>query len=93
MITGAQIRAARAVVRWSQGGLAISSKLPIETIRRAENADGEAPLTMSHENAIRVAFEAAGVVFTNGDEPGVKLTRALYPAARKPRLVTVRRVR
>lgn len=73
MITGAQIRAARAMVRWTPGTLANNSKLSVETIRRAENADGESPLTMSHENAIRGAFEAVGVVFTNGGEPGVKM--------------------
>jgi hypothetical protein len=69
MITGAQIRAARAMVRWTPLQLSAVSKVPIEPIRRAERADGEAALTTAHENAIRSAFEAVGVEFTEG--PGV----------------------
>jgi len=75
MITGPQIRAARAMLRWSPGNLASYSKLPLETIRRAESSNGEAPLTMAHENAIRSAFQAAGVEFTNGEAPGVRMRR------------------
>lgn len=48
MITGAQIRAARAMVRWTPMQLAAQSKVPIEPIRRAECSDGEA-LSMSLE--------------------------------------------
>jgi hypothetical protein len=57
MITGAQIRAARAMVRWSPMELASKSKVAIEAIRRAERLDGEATLTSDHEAAIRAAFE------------------------------------
>src|SRR5215204_3322087 len=75
MITGPQIRAARAMLRWSPGNLASYSKLPLETIRRAESSNGEAPLTMTHENAIRSAFQTAGVELTNGEAPGVRMRR------------------
>jgi hypothetical protein len=36
-------------------------------------ADGEPSITEAHAAAIRNALETAGVEFTNGDEPGVKL--------------------
>ena len=73
MLTGAQIRAARAMLRWSPGELARRSKLSVEVIRRAERADAEAPLTVSDENAVRSAFRAAGVEFTTAGGPGVRL--------------------
>jgi hypothetical protein len=73
MITSAQIRAARAILRWTPLQLAAQSKVPIEAIRRAEQVDGEAPLTVADESAIRLAFGAADVEFTSGDAPGVSL--------------------
>jgi hypothetical protein len=47
----------------------------VNTVRRAEAADIETSLTIANELAIRRAFEAAGVEFTNGDQPGLRLTR------------------
>ena len=75
MITGAQIRAARAMVRWTPMELAAKSRVPIEPIRRAERSDGEAILTSEHESAIRAAFEAAGIRFLedNGSGAGIRL--------------------
>ena len=73
MITGTQIRQARRLLRWRISELATRARLPISTIQRTEWADGEAPITLAHEAAIRLAFESAGVEFTNGDAPGVKL--------------------
>jgi hypothetical protein len=79
MITGAQIRAARAMLRWSPDQLASRSKLPSETIRQLEDVDGEAPMTKADENAVRSAFQAAGVEFTNRGGPGLRL-KAQGPA-------------
>jgi hypothetical protein len=73
VITGAQIRQARRLLNWRISGLATKARLPISTIERAECADGEAPITLAHEAAIRLALEAAGVEFTDGAVPGVKL--------------------
>jgi ribosome-binding protein aMBF1 (putative translation factor) len=73
MITGAQIRKARALLGWPAYRLARRIKLPTETIHRAESVEGEPPLTIERLVAIQRGLEAAGVVFTNGDEPGVKL--------------------
>jgi transcriptional regulator with XRE-family HTH domain len=75
MITGAQIRAARGLVRWSAETLAERSKLGVATIRRAEASDGQPKLTVANMAAIQAAFESFGVEFSNGDEPSVKLLR------------------
>jgi len=42
------------------------------------------PLTVANELAIRRAFEAAGVEFTNGEQPGVRLTKAAAAHSRQP---------
>jgi hypothetical protein len=49
--------------------------LGLNTIKRAEAKEGRTSLTAANELAIRRAFEAAGVEFTNGDQPGLRLTR------------------
>jgi hypothetical protein len=79
MITGDQIRAARAIARWSVHDLSKRARVPIEAIRRAERADGEAVITSAHELAIRECFASVGVIFTDGGEPGVKVRRRAVP--------------
>jgi len=44
-LTSAQIRAARALLRWSAEDLARESTLGVTTIRRAELAEGETSMT------------------------------------------------
>ena len=61
MLTSAQIRAGRALLRWSAEELARNSLLSVATVRRAELADGETSLTAANDGAIRRALEAAGV--------------------------------
>jgi hypothetical protein len=74
-LTSAQIRAARALVRWSAEDLARASALGIATIRRAELTEGQTSLTVANDSAIRQALEAVGVVFIpeNGGGVGVRL--------------------
>ncbi len=74
-LSGGQIRAARALLRWSVELLAREASLGRNTIKRAEAKDGKTSLTTANELAIRRAFEGAGVEFTNGDQPGVRLTK------------------
>jgi hypothetical protein len=74
-ISSAQMRAARALLRWSALDLAKASKVGVATIRRAEVAEGEIPVTLANEAALRHALEAAGVEFTNDEKPGVRLSR------------------
>jgi transcriptional regulator with XRE-family HTH domain len=79
-LSGAQIRAARALLKWSAADLARQSSLGVNTIRRAEAVDAATSLTAANELAIRRALEGAGVEFTNGDQPGVRLTKAAAAA-------------
>ncbi len=73
VITPAQARAARALLGWSQDQLVAVSGVPKRTVARLELGDGDPQRrTLA---AIRTALEQAGVVFTNGDEPGVKLRK------------------
>jgi transcriptional regulator with XRE-family HTH domain len=74
MITGAQIRAARSLIRWTADDLAERSKLGVATVRRAESTDGEPSLTVANAAAVQRALEDGGVEFI-GDSggPGVKL--------------------
>jgi hypothetical protein len=74
-LASAQIRAARALLKWSAVDLARQSRLGVNTIRRAEVADEGTSLTAANELAIRSALESAGVVFIdeNGGGPGVRL--------------------
>jgi hypothetical protein len=73
-LTSSQIRAGRALLRWSAVDLAKKSALGVNTIRRAEAADGATSLTAANDLAVRHAFEGAGVEFIdgNGGGPGVR---------------------
>ena len=79
MITGAQIRAARAMLRWNPTELARRSRLSLEAIRRAENVDGEAPITIADEHALKSAFREARVEFTEAGGPGLRLKTDAAP--------------
>jgi hypothetical protein len=71
MITGEQVKAARKLLGWSCTRLAgRADDISESTIRTFE--DGHRP-TDRKINAIRCALEAAGVEFTNGDGPCVRL--------------------
>jgi transcriptional regulator with XRE-family HTH domain len=81
-ITPAQSRAGRALLDWSQISLAKASNLGESTIKNFEA--GRSVPTINNLAAIRVALEAAGVIFVdeNGEGPGVRLKkRAVSPAA------------
>ena len=76
-ISSAQIRAARALLKWSAQDLASASALGVNTIRRAEVAEAEIALTAANSLAVRNALETAGVEFIdeNGGGPGVRLRK------------------
>ncbi len=75
MISSSQIRAARALVRWSALDLAHESGVGIATIRRLELVDGIPSSNARTIDALQKALEAAGVEFigTPDDCPGVRL--------------------
>ncbi len=79
MTTGAQIRAARALVRWTVEDLAREAKVGVMTVRRAEADDGPVKTLPNNLAAIRAALEAAGVEFIpeNGSGAGVRLRKGM----------------
>jgi transcriptional regulator with XRE-family HTH domain len=65
-MTGEQLRAARAMVRWEQAELAQRARVSLKTIKRLEAVSGRLD---AHSNwAIQNALELAGVEFLHGDE-------------------------
>ena len=61
------------MARLSQPDLAVAASVSVATLRRMEASDGPAAGLHNNVLAVRRALESAGVEFTNGDEPGVKL--------------------
>jgi transcriptional regulator with XRE-family HTH domain len=71
MITGEQVKAARKLLAWSQMALALEGSVEQSTVAKFERGENRAEeRTVS---AIRRALEAAGVEFTDGEPPGVRL--------------------
>lgn len=67
------IRAARALIRWEQKELAEASGVSLPTIKRLETKPG--PLSAHPQTiaSLKEALEIAGIEFTNGGKPGVRL--------------------
>ena len=76
-LTSAQIRAGRALIRWSAEDLARASAVGVTTIRRAELAEQKPSMTVANDLAVRRALEENGVEFIdeNGGGPGVRLRK------------------
>jgi hypothetical protein len=62
-LTAGQVRAARALLDWSQKDLAAKSKLSVPTIKRMEGAMGPGRSTPANVDAVARALKQAGVVF------------------------------
>lgn len=73
MITGTQLRMARAALKLGVRELASAAKVSPATVTRIE---GDNPANAATLGALRSTLEAAGVEFTNGDAPGVRLKAA-----------------
>jgi hypothetical protein len=71
--SGAQIRAARGILRWSVRELADASGVSPAIVRRVESYDGTSPSVETNVLALRDALKEAGVEFIwEGDgKPGV----------------------
>jgi transcriptional regulator with XRE-family HTH domain len=81
MLTAAQIRAARALLGWSQPALAKASGLSLPTIVRMESQAGPGRSAAANVDAVQRALEGAGILFIPADEasgvgPGVRLKQA-----------------
>ena len=77
-----QCRMARAALGLGIRELALAAKVSIDTITRFERGDQLKERTIE---AIQRALEAAGVEFTNGEQPGVRLSRTERLPARPKR--------
>jgi transcriptional regulator with XRE-family HTH domain len=69
-LTGAQLRAARAMIRWTAEELASHAQVGVATIRRAEGIDGPIRGLASITHALRQTLESAGVEFIPEDSGG-----------------------
>jgi predicted transcriptional regulator len=74
-----QLKAARALLDWSQEQLAAEAGVSLPTIKRLEAQDGLLGGRTETARRIRSTLEAAGVVFIdeNGGGPGVRLRKRL----------------
>jgi transcriptional regulator with XRE-family HTH domain len=70
-LSPAQCRAARALLAWSQEELVRHSKITKKTIADFER--GATTPRAQTLDQILAAFEAAGIEFLNGNQPGVRL--------------------
>lgn len=77
MLTGEQLRAARAMLKMEQGELAELSSVSVETIKRLERIDGPISANSMTLDGLRRALEGEGALFLpeNGGLPGVRLRR------------------
>lgn len=81
MIKKEQLKAARALLGWSQTVLAERAKMSLPTVKRAETGRG-AKVSPDAYQTLQGAMESAGIEFTNGDAPGVRLRQAKRGRAR-----------
>jgi DNA-binding XRE family transcriptional regulator len=72
-----QVKAARAMLGWSQEDLAQQSGVSYPTIARLESVDGEVGGRADTADKIVSTLEKAGVIFVeeNGEGPGVRLKK------------------
>ncbi len=70
MLLAGQIRAARALLDWSQQKLADESGVSLATVRRIESDRGPDRSTAPNRDAIKRALEKGGVMFTQKDSQG-----------------------
>lgn len=72
-----QLRAARALLRWSQADLSDRCKVSVPTIKRLEAMEGDLSGHQTTILAIEAALIDAGIVFIaqNGGGAGVRLAK------------------
>jgi transcriptional regulator with XRE-family HTH domain len=84
-----QLRMARAAIGWGVRELAEKAGVTANTVTRIENG---ADAKQSTIDALQRALEAAGIEFTNGAQPGVRLTKAAAARSAEPSSAQSRRV-
>lgn len=91
ILTGAQLRAARALVNLTAMELAAETMIEVKTIRRAEARNHQQVLmTTANTKRIISALEAHGVCFIapNGGGPGVRLSENHTPSTSERKSTT-----
>jgi transcriptional regulator with XRE-family HTH domain len=73
LVTSEQLRAARAMLRMEQPSLAAAAGVSVNTISRIETIDGPIIARTDTVRRLQRALEAAGITFTDGDGPGVRM--------------------
>jgi transcriptional regulator with XRE-family HTH domain len=79
LIIGNQLRAARALAEVDQQWVAERSGVSVNTIRNMESRVNE-PITSGAVTLrkVQIALETAGVEFTNGGQPGVRVSAEMH---------------
>ena len=88
MITGRQVRAARALLNWTQEMLAEKALVALTALKRLESERGLLVQESTHDQ-VRRALETAGVLFIDSDRGrGVMLLNEVppQPARRRSRI-------
>jgi hypothetical protein len=88
MITGRQVRAARALLNWKQEMLAEKALVALTALKRLESERG-LPVHETTHDQVRRALEGAGVLFVESDRGrGVMLLNEALPqpARRRSRI-------
>lgn len=75
-IDGRHIRAARALLGWTQEELSEKSKVALGTIKRMEGFDGAVNARTDTLRKTVAVLEKAGIEFLNDGSPGVRLRPA-----------------
>lgn len=77
MLSSAQIRGARAILRLGQAELAEAADVSLETVKRIESMEGELKIRLHTLTKIKAALEKAGIEFIaeNGGGAGVRLRK------------------
>jgi len=77
LITSGQIRAARALLKWTGKEFAEASGVAFSTLMRLETGEGVPGAQAKTLEAIQKAFESSGIEFIGSPEdgPGVRLRR------------------
>jgi transcriptional regulator with XRE-family HTH domain len=74
-LTGRHIRAARALLGWTQIELSKKSKVALGTVKRMEGFDGPVGARTDTVGKVAGVLQKAGVEFLNDDQPGVRLRK------------------
>jgi len=85
IISGRQIRAARALLDWSQRELSRKSKVAFGTIQRMEKFDGPVGSRTETLGRVVAVLEKAGIEFLNTERPRLRFrTSSHHSKAKTP---------